>query len=181
MAHHRRAYFCTWRATAAGLSGLQDGLRFFAPSSMAGVPAWDCLPYDRLSPLPTSVADGSERLSGWPPQETPARRPASSWPSAGAALQRCRRRLLRPVGGRVCAGGQNPRRLVADDVSGARTGYAARKPGWSPGSSPARRPVDLFPPARPAEGGSTCSVTWARGDPLVRPISQRSNRWLTTM
>ena len=40
------------------LERLQDGLRFFAPEREVLVfPAWDCLPYDRLSPHPDIVAE----------------------------------------------------------------------------------------------------------------------------
>src|SRR5258707_13297967 len=39
------------------LERLQDGLHFFAPHRGArGFPAWDCLPYHRLSPHPDIVA-----------------------------------------------------------------------------------------------------------------------------
>ena len=45
------------------LERLQDGLRFFAPEREVLVfPAWDCLPYDRLSPHPDIVAERLETL-----------------------------------------------------------------------------------------------------------------------
>ena len=46
------------------LERLQDGLRFFAPDREVLVfPAWDCLPYDRLSPHPDIVAERLETLA----------------------------------------------------------------------------------------------------------------------
>ena len=46
------------------LERLQDGLRFFSPEREVLVfPAWDCLPYDRLSPHPDTVAERLETLS----------------------------------------------------------------------------------------------------------------------
>ena len=46
------------------LERLQDGLRFFAPEREVLVfPAWDCLPYDRLSPHPDIVAERLHTLS----------------------------------------------------------------------------------------------------------------------
>ena len=46
------------------LERLQDGLRFFSPEREVLVfPAWDCLPYDRLSPHPDIVAERLEALS----------------------------------------------------------------------------------------------------------------------
>ena len=46
------------------LERLQDGLRFFSPERKVLVfPAWDCLPYDRLSPHPDIVAERLETLS----------------------------------------------------------------------------------------------------------------------
>ena len=46
------------------LERLQDGLRFFAPEREVLVfPAWDCLPYDRLSPHPDIVAERLETLA----------------------------------------------------------------------------------------------------------------------
>ena len=71
------------------LERLQDGLRFFSPDREVLVfPAWDCLPYDRLSPHPDIVAERLETLS-----RLAAPRPAGSpariiLASVGAALQR---------------------------------------------------------------------------------------------
>src|SRR6266446_10454438 len=77
------------------LERLQDGLRFFAPEREVLVfPAWDCLPYDRLSPHPDIVAERLEtlaRLAAAKPPGAPARIILAS---AGAALQRVPPRSL---------------------------------------------------------------------------------------
>lgn len=45
------------------LERLQDGLRFFSPEREVLVfPAWDCLPYDRMSPHPDIVAERLEKI-----------------------------------------------------------------------------------------------------------------------
>ena len=45
------------------LERLQDGLHFFAPErQVLAFPAWDCLPYDRLSPHPDIVAERLQTL-----------------------------------------------------------------------------------------------------------------------
>ena len=66
----RRA--CCWRAAAAEFAGpvlhvarddarmarLAEALAFFAPEAeVLRFPAWDCLPYDRVSPNPELVAE----------------------------------------------------------------------------------------------------------------------------
>ncbi len=48
----------------ARLSALQDALEFFAPEiEIITLPAWDCLPYDRISPNPVLCARRMETLS----------------------------------------------------------------------------------------------------------------------
>ena len=71
------------------LERLQDGLRFFSPEREVLVfPAWDCLPYDRLSPHPDIVAERLETL----PRLAAPRKPGSParivLASVGAVLQR---------------------------------------------------------------------------------------------
>jgi transcription-repair coupling factor (superfamily II helicase) len=77
------------------LERLQDGLRFFTPEREVLVfPAWDCLPYDRLSPHPDIVAERLHTLSKLAvpkPAGTPGRIILAS---AGAALQRVPPRSL---------------------------------------------------------------------------------------
>ena len=77
------------------LERLQDGLRFFAPEREVLVfPAWDCLPYDRLSPHPDIVAERLEtlvRLAAPKKPGTPARLILAS---AGAVLQKVPPRSL---------------------------------------------------------------------------------------
>ncbi|MBI1181770.1 MAG: transcription-repair coupling factor [Alphaproteobacteria bacterium] len=48
----------------ARLAALQDALEFFAPEiEIVTLPAWDCLPYDRISPNPVLCARRMETLS----------------------------------------------------------------------------------------------------------------------
>ena len=79
------------------LERLQDGLRFFAPEREVLVfPAWDCLPYDRMSPHPDIVAERLEtlvRLAAPKKPGTPARLILAS---AGACCRRCRRAASTP-------------------------------------------------------------------------------------
>ena len=108
------------------LERLQDGLRFFAPEREVLVfPAWDCLPYDRLSPHPDIVAERLETMARLADAEEAGR--------AGAHRPRLGRRgaaegaAAQPL----CRGGQGPaqgrdrrRRLRSPSIS-ARTAMAA--------------------------------------------------------
>ena len=94
------------------LERLQDGLRFFAPEREVLVfPAWDCLPYDRVSPHPDIVA---ERLDDAGPagraQEARRAGARSSWPRSGAALQKVPPRSLYAEAATVLRKGQTRRR-----------------------------------------------------------------------
>ena len=86
------------------LERLQDGLRFFAPEREVVVfPAWDCLPYVRLSPHPNIVAERLEtlvRLAAPKRVGTPARVILAS---VGAVLQRVPPRSLYAGQRRYCA------------------------------------------------------------------------------
>ena len=47
----------------ARMARLAEALAFFAPEAeVLRFPAWDCLPYDRVSPNPALV---SERIATW--------------------------------------------------------------------------------------------------------------------
>ena len=77
------------------LERLQDGLRFFAPEREVLVfPAWDCLPYDRLSPHPDIVAERLETLAGLAAPKKPGMPARIILASVGAALQRVPPRSL---------------------------------------------------------------------------------------
>ena len=56
-----RARCCMSRATTRAMARLAEALAFFAPERrVLRFPAWDCLPYDRVSPNPAIV---SERIA----------------------------------------------------------------------------------------------------------------------
>src|SRR5213076_550807 len=77
------------------LERLQDGLRFFAPERGVLVfPAWDCLPYDRLSPHPDIVAERLATLAKLAAPRKPGTPARSVLASAGAVLQRVPSRSL---------------------------------------------------------------------------------------
>ena len=49
------------------LEALEQGLKFFAPDTVVSFPAWDCVPYDRVSPNSEIVARRISRgWRGWP-------------------------------------------------------------------------------------------------------------------
>src|SRR6266566_4916503 len=77
------------------LERLQDGLRFFAPEREVLVfPAWDCLPYDRLSPHPDIVAERLETLARLAAPRKPGTPARIVLASVGAALQKVPPRSL---------------------------------------------------------------------------------------
>ena len=77
------------------LERLQDGLRFFAPEREVLVfPAWDCLPYDRLSPHPDIVAERLETLARLAAPKKAAAPARIVLASVGAALQKVPPRSL---------------------------------------------------------------------------------------
>ncbi len=129
------------------LERLQDGLRFFAPErELLVFPAWDCLPYDRLSPHPDIVAERLETLS-----RLAAPRKAGSpgrliLASVGAALQRVPARSLYAEAAAILRKGQTV------DVSWltkflSENGYGRAETVMEPGEFAVRGGLfDLFPP-----------------------------------
>ena len=96
------------------LERLQDGLRFFAPEREVLVfPAWDCLPYDRLSPHPDIVAERLETLV--------AARRAEEARRAGRASS-----SPRPA---RCCSSVPPRSLYAEAATVLRKGQTSMSPG----------------------------------------------------
>ncbi len=68
------------------LSRLAEALAFFAPATeVLRFPAWDCLPYDRVSPNPAIV---SERIATLTALLTPSTRPRIVLTTANAVVQR---------------------------------------------------------------------------------------------
>jgi transcription-repair coupling factor (superfamily II helicase) len=129
------------------LERLQDGLRFFAPEREVLVfPAWDCLPYDRLSPHPDIVA---ERLATLARLAAPKKAGAPARiiiASAGAVLQRVPPRSLYAEAAKVLLKGQ------AVDVAAlikflGENGYGRADTVMEPGEFALRGGlIDLFPP-----------------------------------
>ncbi|MFZ5783896.1 MAG: transcription-repair coupling factor [Pseudomonadota bacterium] len=126
---------------------LQDGLRFFAPEREVLVfPAWDCLPYDRMSPHPDIVAERLEtlvRLATPKKAGAPARIVLAS---VGAALQRVPPRSLYAEAAVVLRKGQT---IDADWLTGflGQNGYGRAETVMEPGEFAMRGGlVDLFPP-----------------------------------
>ncbi|HLM12273.1 MAG TPA: transcription-repair coupling factor [Reyranella sp.] len=129
------------------LERLQDGLRFFAPEREVLVfPAWDCLPYDRMSPHPDIVAERLEtlvRLAQPKKAGAPARVILAS---VGAALQKVPPRSLYAEAAVVLKKGQ------AVDVNWltkflGENGYGRSETVMEPGEFAVRGGlVDLFPP-----------------------------------
>ncbi len=72
----------------ARLAATYDALAFFAPDiDVLRLPAWDCLPYDRVSPRPGIVAERIATLAQLTKSE-PASRPRLILATANAVLQR---------------------------------------------------------------------------------------------
>src|SRR6476619_1593589 len=77
------------------LERLQDGLRFFAPEREVLVfPAWDCLPYDRLSPHPDIGAERLETMVRLAAPRKPGAPARIILASVGAVLQKVPPRKL---------------------------------------------------------------------------------------
>ncbi len=132
------------------LERLQDGLRFFAPERQVLVfPAWDCLPYDRMSPHPDIVA---ERLETLVRLATPKKAGAPAriiLASVGAALQRVPPRGLYAEAAVVLRKGQT---VDADWLTSflGQNGYGRAETVMEPGEFALRGGlVDLFPPGTP--------------------------------
>jgi transcription-repair coupling factor (superfamily II helicase) len=129
------------------LERLQDGLRFFAPEREVLVfPAWDCLPYDRLSPHPDIVAERLATLVRLAAARKPGAPARIVLASVGAALQRVPPRSLYASATVVLRKGQSV------DVSWltkflGENGYGRAETVMEPGEFAVRGGlVDLFPP-----------------------------------
>jgi len=132
------------------LERLQDGLRFFAPQREILVfPAWDCLPYDRLSPHPDIVAERLETLVRLATPKKPGAPARIVLASVGAALQRVPPCSLYTEAAVVLRKGE------AVDVAWltaflGENGYGRSETVMEPGEFAVRGGlVDLFPPGTP--------------------------------
>ena len=129
------------------LERLQDGLRFFAPEREVLVfPAWDCLPYDRLSPHPDIVAERLETLARLAAPRKPGAPARVILASVGAALQKVPPRSLYAEAAVVLRKGQT---LDVDWLTKflGENGYGRSETVMEPGEFAVRGGlVDLFPP-----------------------------------
>ena len=129
------------------LERLQDGLRFFVPEREVLVfPAWDCLPYDRLSPHPDIVAERLETLARLAAPKKPGAPARIVLASVGAALQRVPPRSLYADAAVVLRKGQT---VDLAWLTGFLTenGYGRAETVMEPGEFAVRGGlVDLFPP-----------------------------------
>jgi transcription-repair coupling factor (superfamily II helicase) len=152
------------------LERLQDGLRFFAPEREVLVfPAWDCLPYDRMSPHPDIVAERLEtlvRLAQPKEAGAPARVILAS---VGAALQKVPPRSLYAEAAVVLKKGQ------AVDVNWltkflGENGYGRSETVMEPASSPCAAAWSISSRlARTNPCGSICSATrWRKSARSIR-------------
>ncbi|HVO14010.1 MAG TPA: transcription-repair coupling factor, partial [Alphaproteobacteria bacterium] len=131
----------------ARLSRMAEALAFFAPEvEVVRLPAWDCLPYDRVSPnadVESQRVTALARLAAGP-----AARPRIVLSTASAVLQRVPPRVLFSRSTFSAAVGT---RLALDDLLGflARNGFSRVGTVREPGEFAVRGGiVDLFPPGR---------------------------------
>ena len=134
----------------ARMAALEQALRFFAPDlPVIGLPAWDCQPYDRVSPNPEIAArrmDALSRLALAPPQES---KTAGGWAlltTLNAALQRLPGPdYLKATAFSTRKGGA----LKQEDLLGylSRNGYNRVATVMEPGEFAQRGGlIDLYPP-----------------------------------
>ena len=129
------------------LERLQDGLRFFAPEREVLIfPAWDCLPYDRLSPHPDIVAERIETLARLATAKKPGAPARIVLASAGAVLQRVLPRSLYAEAAATLVKGQSLDVTWLTKFLG-ENGYGRADTVMEPGEFAIRGGlVDLFPP-----------------------------------
>lgn len=132
------------------LERLQDGLRFLAPErEVLVLPAWDCLPYDRLSPHPDIVAERLEALNRLAVPAKPGAPARIVLASVGAALQRVPARSLYAGAATILRKGQTVdvgwlARFLGEN------GYGRSETVMEPGEFAMRGGiVDLYPPGTP--------------------------------
>ncbi|GEP53524.1 transcription-repair coupling factor [Reyranella soli] len=132
------------------LERLQDGLRFFAPERGVLVfPAWDCLPYDRMSPHPDIVAERLETLVRLAAPKKPGAPARIVLASVGAALQKVPPRSLYAEAAVVLKKGQTLDVNWLTKFLG-ENGYGRSETVMEPGEFAVRGGlVDLFPPGTP--------------------------------
>ena len=129
------------------LERLQDGLRFFSPEREVLVfPAWDCLPYDRLSPHPDIVAERLTTLAKLAAGKKPGAPGRIILASVGAALQKVPPRSLYAEAAVVLRKGQTVDVTWLAKFLG-ENGYGRAETVMEPGEFAIRGGlIDLFPP-----------------------------------
>ncbi len=131
----------------ARLARLAEGLAFFAPElRVLRLPAWDCLPYDRVSPVSEIVAERVDTMARLSDGDAAAERPTVVLTTVSAALQRLPPRAVWREASFDAAPGETVDldRLTAFLV---RNGYQRAGTVREPGEFAIRGGiVDLFPP-----------------------------------
>ena len=131
----------------ARLARLAEGLGFFAPElRVLRLPAWDCLPYDRVSPVSEIVAERVDTMARLAGGDAAAEGPTVVLTTVSAALQRLPPRAVWCEASFDAAPGETVDldRLTAFLV---RNGYQRAGTVREPGEFAIRGGiVDLFPP-----------------------------------
>lgn len=149
LARDRRGGVLFVARDAERLARAREALAFFAPDvAPLAFPAWDCLPYDRVSPHPEVVSarvDTLTRLADNPGGDGP---PRIVLTTVSAALQRVPPRAALAGASLRLARGD---RVERDHLFGflERAGYVRTETVMEPGEYAARGGiVDVFPPGR---------------------------------
>ena len=128
------------------MTRLADGLAFFAPEAeVLRLPAWDCLPYDRVSPNGAVVSRRIDTLSRLA-TPTPDGGPRVVLTTVSAALQRLPPRVLFATARLAVARGDT---LAFEDLTGflAANGFQRAETVREPGEYAVRGGlIDVFPP-----------------------------------
>ncbi len=128
----------------ARLASLRASLRFFAPElPVLTFPAWDCLPYDRISPNPEIAA---ARMATLALLADGFARPAAILTTVNAAIQRVPKRSVIRGASFVAEVGQ---RIDIDELRRylARMGFHAAPTVGEPGEFAVRGGlIDIYPP-----------------------------------
>ncbi|MGV6820657.1 MAG: transcription-repair coupling factor, partial [Parvularcula sp.] len=130
---------------AARAAAMREAVSFFAPGvPVLRLPAWDCLPYDRLSPAPEVVATRMATLSAL--VNRPANAPLVVITTIAAALQRLPSRdMVRTASFSAKPGATVAMEEVVTYL--AANGYSRASTVREPGDFAVRGGlVDLFPP-----------------------------------
>ena len=129
------------------MAAMAEALAFFAPKlELLSLPAWDCLPYDRVSPNPVVSSARMELLSRLTAKRRPKRRGRVVLTSVNAVLQRLPSRdVVAAASFRAEAGRQIDSEALMAFLS--RNGYVRSGTVVEPGEYAVRGGIiDVFPP-----------------------------------